>query len=42
MNEYYDYKKEYFNHLKNLSNYDSDGRSHEQSHEFINDYKESE
>ena len=42
MDEYYDPQKEYIKHLENLASYDPDGRSHEASRKWIEDYKERE
>ena len=42
MDEYYDPQKEYIKHLKNLTSYDLDGRSHAASREWIRDYEERE
>jgi len=39
-NEYYDPEKEYIKHLENLASYDPDGRSHEASRRWIEEYKE--
>lgn len=42
MDEFYNPQEEYIKHLKNLSSYDPDGRSHEESRKWIEDYKERE
>ena len=42
MDEYYDPYKEYIKHLENLASYDSDGRFHNASREWIRNFKERE
>lgn len=42
MDEYYNPKDEYIKHLKNLASYDGDGRSHEASRKWIEEYEEAE
>jgi len=42
MDEYYNPRDEYIKHLENLASYDGDGRSHETSRKWIEEYKEAE
>ena len=42
MDEYYNPKDEYINHLKNLTSYDSDGRFYGASRKQIEEYEEAE